>query len=167
MRATLLIAILTLTSSACYQFYAVDDNAPLPEAGMEVRVRLAPPQSLDLGTMTFRDVSTVEGHVRRSGADTLSVFTSQLKTLYGFRQFTNGAVFSFDRSQFGRLEQRKLVPWRTGVAIGVSTVGLAAAMYYAVGLGGGSEDGTPGGNDPVFGTTANIPFNLILPLLIP
>ncbi len=167
MRTTPLILLLALTSSACYQYFPVHDVDPLPEPGTEVRVQLESPRALDLGTMTINDVSTVEGHVHRSGSDSLSLFSSKLRTFYGFRQRTNGAVFYFDRSQFTRLEQRKIVAWKTGVAIGITTVGLAILMHEAIGLGGGTEDGQPP-IEPGLGLTANIPLlKVLVPLLIP
>jgi len=166
-RTKLLIPLLALTSSACYQYFPVRESAPLPKEGTEVRILLEDPQELDLGLMTISEVNRLEGHVRESSSDSLSIFSNQLRTYYGMRQFTNGAVFTFDRSQFGRLEERKMVPWKTGVAIGLAAVGLGVGMYYAVGLGGGSEpiDQAP---DPTFAHTVNIPLLKVLaPLLFP
>ncbi len=167
MRTTPLILTVALTSSACYQYFPVDDSAPLPDAGVEVRIQLQSPQSLDLGTMTINDVSTVEGHVYQSNADTLSLFSNMLRTYYGFRQRTNGAVFYFDRSQFGLLEQRKLVPWKTGVTVAAAVAGLTAFMYFALDLGGGSETGPPIPPDPGTGRTVLIPISIGLPSLVP
>ena len=168
MRTTPLIFLLAVTSSACYQYFPVHATDPLPATGAEVRVQFESPQTLDLGVMAINDVGLVEGHVRTSSSDSLSLFSNQLRTFYGFRQRTNGAVFNFDRSQFSRIEQRKLVPWKTGVAIGMATAGLAAAMYYATDLGGGSDDGTVGGIEPGLGRTANIPLlKILVPLLFP
>lgn len=166
-RTTPLILLAVLTSSACYQYFPVYDTDPLPEAGAEVRIQLESPQPLDLGTMTINDVGFVEGHVHRSDSDSLSLFSSKLRTFYGFRQHTNGAVFEFDRSQLDRVEERKLVPWKTGVAIGVTAVGLGVAMYYAVGLGGGNEDPRQP-TEPGLGKSANIPLlKILVPLLFP
>jgi hypothetical protein len=166
-RKTPLVLVLALTSSACYQYFPVHDTDPLPEAGAEIRIHLESPQSLDLGTMTINDVSRVEGHVRASTSDTLSLFSSQLRTFYGLRQHTNGAVFDFDRSQFAGLDQRKIVAWKTAAAIGITTVGLAILMNEAIGFGGGSEPGPPP-VDGSFKNTANIPLlRLLVPLMIP
>lgn len=166
MRAAFLIVPLALTSSACYQYFPVAQNAPLPEEGAEVRVHLASPQELDLGTMTIDEVRTVEGYVREAESDSLSLFSSELRTYYGYTQRTNGAVFYFDRSQFGLLEERRIVPWKTAAAIGTATVGIGAVMYFAIELGGGSEnDQIP--NNPDLGITANLPISKLLPLLFP
>lgn len=166
MRARLTILLVALSSTACYQYFPVHPTEPLPEDGAEVRIRLDEPQRLNLGTMTINDVSTVEGHVRQSDSDNLSVFSNELRTSFGFRHRTNGAVFDFERSQFMMLEQRKMVPWKTGAAIGITTVGLVVGMHYAVDLGGGSEDGrTP--YEPSLGRTVHIPLNAFFPLLIP
>ena len=80
MRTTPTILLLALSTSACYQYFPVYDTEPLPEAGAEVRIRLDAPQMLDLGTMTISEVSTVEGHVRQSESDQLSVFSNELRT---------------------------------------------------------------------------------------
>ena len=101
MRTTPTILLLALSTSACYQYFPVYDTEPLPTAGAEVRIRLDERRTLDLGTMTINDISTVEGHVRQSESDNLSVFSNELRTFYGFRHRTNGAVFDFDRSELG------------------------------------------------------------------
>jgi len=156
-----------LFSSACYQFVPVDDSAPLPAAEEEIRIQLQSPQSLDLGTMSISDVASVQGHVRQSQGDTLSLFSSDLRTAYGFRQRTEGAVFYFDRSQFRTLERRVLVPWKTGVAAGTAVIGMAAFWYFAVDLGGGGESGGTEPIDPNASRVMIVPLNLLLPLLIP
>jgi len=95
--------------------------------------------------MRISDVSRVEGHVYQTHGDTLGVFSSQIYSAYGSRHFTNGALFYFGRSQLGQLEQRELVPWKTGVAIGAAVAGVASLMYFALDLGGGGEGGGPPG----------------------
>jgi len=143
------------------------DSAPLPEAGAEVRIQLESPSELDLGTMTINDVSLVEGHVHGSNTDTLSVFSNKLRTFYGFRQRTNGAVFYFDRSEFRLLEQRKLVAWKTAVATGTTVVGLGVLMHVALGLGAGGESGTTNPPPPEAGFGTPIPIGIAIPLSIP
>lgn len=167
MRNAALLLMTTLVSSACYQFFPVDGSAPLPEAGAEVRVQLQSPQALDLGTMTIGDVTSVQGHVRRSHGDTLSLFSSDLRTAYGFRQRTEGAVFFFDRSQFRTLEQRELVPWKTAVTAGTAIIGLAAFWYFAAELGGGGEEGGTLPPNPGASRVVAIPFDVVLRVLIP
>jgi hypothetical protein len=161
-RTTTVILMLAVTSSACYQYFPVDRAAPLPEPGVEVRARLNTPQSLDLGSLTINDIGVVEGHVRRAEGDTLSIFSRQIFSAYGSKHFTNGAVFYFDRSELGQLEQRELVPWRTGVAVGAITVGVLTTMYFALDLGGGSG-GNGGIPDPQPGRVVAIPLNLLIP----
>ena len=167
MRTKSLLLMVFLFSSACYQFMPLDQSAPLPEAGAEVRFELQSPQSLDLGTVTLNDVMSVQGHVRQSQGDTLSLFSSDLRTAYGFRQRTDGAVFYFDRSQFRTLERRELIPWKTAVTAGTAIIGLAAFWYFAADLGGGSESGNPPPPPPSASRVVGVPLNLILPLLIP
>ena len=117
--------------------------------------------------MTINDVSQVEGHVYQSGSDTLGLFSNRLRTFYGFRQRTNGAVFYFDRSQLRLLEQRKMVPWKTGVALGTAVVGLGAFWFLSVEWGGGGESGGTPIPDPGFGRAIPIPVSKLLPFFIP
>ncbi len=117
--------------------------------------------------MTLNDVASVQGHVRQSQGDTLSLFSSDLRTAYGFRQRTDGAVFYFDRSQFRTLERRELVPWKTGVAAGTALIGMAAFWYFAADMGGGGGTGSPPPPPPGASRVVAVPFNLVLPLLIP
>jgi hypothetical protein len=156
-----------LFSNACYQFMPVDESAPMPEPGAEVRFQLESPQALELGTMTLNDVASVQGHVRQNRGDALSVFSSDLRTAYGFRQRTDGAVFNFDRSQFKTLEVRQLVPWKTGVAVGTALIGMATFWYFAVDLGGSGGTGNPPPPPPAASRVLNIPLTFVLPLLNP
>ncbi len=167
MRTTSLLLTVVLFSSACYQYFPVHESAPLPDVGAEVRVQLASAEALDLGTMTINDVSQVEGHVSRSDSDSLGLFSNKIRTFYGFRQRTNGAVFYFDRSQFRLLEERKMVPWKTGVALGTAGVGLGAFWFLSGEWGGGGESGGTPEPDPGFGLAFPIPVSTLIPLLIP
>lgn len=161
MRATFLILMLSATSSACYQYFPVQDTSPLPQTGDEVRVQLSPPQSLDLGTMTLHDVSALEGDVYRSQGDTLALFSRQLRTTYGTKHHTNGAVFYFSRDQFRRLEERRFVPIKSAIAVGVVAAGLLASYYFAMRGAGGSEDpGPPGGTD--MHIVGSIPLRILI-----
>jgi hypothetical protein len=159
---TTTILMLAVTSAACYQYFPVEDAAPLPDPGAEVRVRLNTPQPLEVGTMRISDISTVEGDVYQAAGDTLGLFSRQIYSAYGSKHFTNGAVFYFDRSQFGRIEQRKLVPWKSGVAIGAAAVAVAAVMYFTLDLGGGAE-GDGGNGNPQTRNGVSIPVGLLIP----
>lgn len=167
MRATPLILTAAVLSTACFQYMPVDPSAPLPEAGDEVRIQLESPQALDLGSITINDVNRVAGHVRQSEGDTLSLFSSDLRTAYGFRQRTDGAVFYFDRSELRTLEKRELSTWKTGLAAGTAVVGALTFWYFAADLGGGSSSGNPTPPPPSFGRLIPIPLNGLLPLLVP
>jgi hypothetical protein len=161
-RKTIAILTLAVTSSACYQYFPVADAAPLPDTGAEVRIRLNTPQPLELGTMRISDISTVEGDVYETNGDTLGLFSRQIYTAYGSKHLTNGAVFYFDRSQFGQLDQRELVPWKTGLAIGAAAVGVLTVMYFTLDLGGGAE--SDGGNGtPQARKGISIPVGLLIP----
>ena len=123
---------------------------------------------LELGTVTLGDVVAVEGHVRNSRADTLSLFSSDLRTAYGRRERSGGAVYFFDRSQIKTIEQRKLMPVRTGVVAGTAAVGLGLFWYFVAEMGRGSnEEGGPEPPNPNPGRVVPIPLNFVVPLLIP
>ncbi|MFQ5811118.1 MAG: hypothetical protein ACE5JM_15980, partial [Armatimonadota bacterium] len=140
-----LILVLSVTSSACYQYFPVHEASPLPEPGQEVRAQLSPPISLDLGTMTIHDVSAIEGDVYGSTSDTLALFSRWLRTSYGGKFATDGAVFYFRRSQFRQLEARRFVPVKTGLAAGAAAVTLTVAYVLAMrGAGGSSPPDAPG-----------------------
>jgi len=161
-RTTNLILVLAVSSSACYQYSQVEDAAPLPEPGAEVRAQLATPQSLELGSLTIGDVSRIEGDVYQSEGDTLSIFSRRVFSAYGAGHYTNGAVFYFDRSQFGLLEQRSFVPVKSGIAIGVVAAGVVAAVFLIAELGGGAE-GDGSRDAPQVSRVVRVPFGWIIP----
>lgn len=157
MRKSNLILVLALTSSGCFQYARIGDEAPLPESGAEVRIHLAPAQTLELGSNTVHDVTRIEADVFESQGDTLAVFSRRIFSAYGYSQNTNGAVFYFDRSQFGRLERRSLMPVQTGIAAGAVTAGVLAVLYFATDLGGGAE-GSGSRPAPQYGRVASVPL---------
>lgn len=159
---TSLILLLAVSSSACYQYFEIEDAAPLPQPGTEVRVQLTAPQRLELGNVTVNDVGRIEGDVYRSKGDTLALFSRRIFSAYGFNRYTDGAVFYFDRSQFSRIEQRNLAPVQTAIAVAAITAGALATMRIALAIGGGAEGGGPK-DGPGFGRVFAIPFGWIVP----
>ncbi len=161
-RTTNSILALALISSGCAQYVHVGDSTPLPDHGTEVRIELAPPQTLELGSTTVHDVTRIEGNVFESEGDSLALYSERVFSAYGHNQYTNGAVFYFDRSQFGRLEERRIMPVRSGITAGAIAVGALAALYLAIELGGGAEG--PGSKDaPQFDRVIPIPIGTIVP----
>ena len=69
MRTTLVSLILIATSTACYQYVPLDEAAPPPETGDEVRLRLNSPQSLEMGSVTVNDITVLEGNVHEANGD--------------------------------------------------------------------------------------------------
>jgi len=159
--------VVLLFTSACYQFLPVENSAPLPAAETEIRIELNTPQSLNWGTLTLSDVVALEGHVRDSRADTLSLFSSELRTARGLKQRTDGAVFFFDRSQFETIEQRKLMPAQTGAVAGAAAAGIVLFWYFAADLGRGDSEGGPEPPNPNPGRVVPIPLDFVVPLLFP
>lgn len=144
MRRILLVLTLSVTLSACYQYLTVPEAAPLPARGTEVRVRFSPPRSVELGTITVHDINVIEGHVYRTLSDTIAVSSRQLRTAFGGKHYTNGAVFYIAQGEISQLEQRRLAPAKTGLAAGTAAVALVALLEFAL-RGGGAigEDGPP------------------------
>lgn len=162
MRTTLVSLILIATSTACYQYVPVDEAAPLPETGGEVRLRLNSPQSLEMGSMTMHDITILEGNVHESNGETMSLFSSKVRSAYGHTEHTNGAVFYIDRSDIDRVEQRELIPWKTGVAVGVGVAAIALTAVVLFDLGGGNE-GTNTPPPPQARRGFILPLNLVFP----
>ncbi len=144
MRIKTLALMLAVSTAACYQYYAVPDLAPLPKRGAEIRAQLSPPVSLDLGTVTVHDVSTVEGNVFNSHEDTLAVYARLLLSYDGSRHPTGGAVINFRRSELRQLETQRLSPVRTGIAAGVFGAGVFA-IYELIQSARPAETGGEGG----------------------
>ena len=155
MRTQIPPLLLFVFSTACYQYVPIDDTAPLPEMGRGVRVRLNEPQSLELGSVTVHDISVLEGEVFQNDGDTMSLYSRMI-------QHTNGAVFYFERSDLNRVEQRQLIPWKTGVAVGLGVAAIAVTAVFVFDLGGGDER-NGGEGDNTFRRGFSIPFYFVFP----
>jgi hypothetical protein len=117
----------------------------MPGPQSEVRVGLSSPISVPLGEVTLHDVTSVEGVVAQSGADSLSVFAKWLYPQIGIKYDAEGATFQFPRSNIARLERYRFSTPMTlgaGVIAGAVVVAFLEAIHLAVG--GQSTNG--GGN---------------------
>lgn len=152
--------VLLLLVSGCYQYVPVEQPAPLPAPGEEVRVRLASPQPLELGTITVQDIAMIEGDVYRTEADTLAVFSRKLYTTYGFKHETNGAVYFLPPSEIRLLEVRQLRPAQTALTAAALTGGTLLFFDLALGVFGGGG-GPQGGGDPIDDTHRTAPHGRI------
>jgi hypothetical protein len=155
-RPCVLIGFAALASGGCYQYRPVPDLSVTPEPGAEVRVRLSTPRPLEMGSVTLSDITLVEGEVFRARPDTLSLFSRWLRTAYGSRHHSQGAVFVFPREQIVTLEQRKLDPLTTGLAVVLLVgAGIGLVVVAAELAGGGSVP--PDDPGPTFGLRAPFP----------
>ncbi len=154
--ATIGIGIL-LSQAGCYQYVQLADTAPLPEAGTEIKLEFSPPQDMDLGSMTLRDVSVIEGEVFEISRDTVAVFSRWLQSAFGQRYAANGAVFYVPRSHTRQVEQRQFMLVKTGVAVGVTVAATVAIFKLALELGSGFNPDDPGGGDE---------FRIVFPLAV-
>ncbi|MCZ6918507.1 MAG: hypothetical protein O7I93_17160 [Gemmatimonadetes bacterium] len=155
--ATMGIGIL-LSQAGCYQYVPLADTAPLPEAGSEIKLQFSSPQAMELGSMTVHDVSEIEGEVFEIEGDTMAVFSRWLRSAFGPKYATDGAVFYVPRSHTSRLEQRRFIPVKTGLAVGVAVVATVAIFKAAQKLGGGSNPGENGGEE--FRIVFPLPFGI-------
>lgn len=137
--------LLTMSLSACYQYFPISDGEPLPEPGREVRARLSPEREMNLGNITVNQINRIDGSVYSNGNDSLALWTQWVHSAFGQRYYANGSVFYFPRQEMSRLEERRLVPVKTGFAVGAGVAALALIFGLATQLGGGEgNDEGPG-----------------------
>jgi hypothetical protein len=161
-RITTLTLTLAFASTGCYQYFPLQEEAPLPEPGAEVRAQLTSPQALELGATTIHDVRDIEGDVYESVGDTLAVFSRLLGTSYGQSLHTDGAVFYFPRSQLQQLEERRLEPVKSGLAVGAIAVGLLVAYEAAMSGAGAARGGTGDGGGDVAHIVMPLPIGIMI-----
>jgi hypothetical protein len=161
LRTSKLLALLALSSTACYRYAQVPEAAPFPERGAEVRVTFSPPRSLNLGTITVHDITTLEGEVYRNLPDTLAVFSRWLNTAYGGKRATNGAVFYIPQGEIRQLDERRLLPLQTGLATATAIAAVFAVFKLALKSGGGS---TPGEPPPIDDAQIVLPLSIGIPV---
>ncbi len=142
LRAISLILMLSMFSSACYQYVRVEEGV-MPAPGREVRVHLSPTREFEVGTTPVPGVETVEGSVYESEAQSLAVWTSMLRTQFGFSFRANGAVLYIPRDHITRLDERRHVPGKTILAIGAGVVAVVGIFGLATAVSGGSTSGDP------------------------
>ncbi len=138
--------------SACYQFVPLQEAAPTPGPGSEVRAQLASPRAFSLGPQTLNDITSIEGTVypNVNGTDSLALWSRELRNAYGGRYLTNGNVFYIPREQIRVLEARRIAPAKTALAAAVGA-GMLVGIVTLITGGGGSGPGD-GGN----GTEAHV-----------
>ena len=150
-RGVALSLLCTMALTSCYQYVPVAQDQPLPERGSEVRARLSPARELDLGAMRVIEINRVDGSIYSGENDSLALWTQWVHSAYGQRFYANGSVFYFPRQDITRLEERRLVPARTALAVGASVATLALIFGLAIQLGGGEAGGEPPGPNFTFG----------------
>ena len=130
---------------ACYVYVPVENGAPDP--GSEIRAHLSPTQDFDVGTVTVHDVARVDGIVYGVAGDSVAVWSSWLYSTYGTRFDTRRAVYYLPREQVATLEQRRLQPLRSVVAVGIG-VGIMTSLF-SFSTDGGAGRGTGGRPGPI------------------
>jgi hypothetical protein len=117
------------------------ETEPLPEPGREVRARLSPAKQINLGNITVNEINRIDGSVYSNGNDSLALWTQWVHSAFGERYYANGSVFYFPRQEVSRLEERRLMPAKTVIAVGGGVVALAIIFGLATQLGGGEGPG--------------------------
>lgn len=125
--------------AGCYHYRPVSDLATLPPPGREIRIRFDAPRAMNMGSVTLNEVSQVEGETYRVSGDTLAVSTRWLRSAYGSRYHSPGAVFALTREEILLIEERRLNPLVTGLVAAGAVAALAALLVFAADLGGGSN----------------------------
>lgn len=130
---------------ACYVYVPVEDAGP--DAGSGIRAHLSPTQNFDVGTVTVHDVARVDGIVYGVAGDSVAVWSSWLYSTYGTRFDSRRAVYYLPREQVATLEQRRLHPLRSVVAVGIGAGIMTSLFHFATD--GGVGRGTDGGPGPI------------------
>jgi hypothetical protein len=142
----------------CYTFAPAP--ARLVEPGTEVKVHLNTTRSVDLSSVTVRDVNLVEGQLTRwTDANEAVVFSSYLQTRPGIRQQTSGELVSIPEGQIEVMDAPKLDGAKTAVAIGAGVAALVGLVAIIGGMGnkGGAGSGGDGGGGSQ-GAVIAVPF---------
>ncbi|MFQ6045240.1 MAG: hypothetical protein ACE5PT_02640 [Gemmatimonadales bacterium] len=144
-RSALLVVLLSGSVGGCYRYSVMPPDAPPPEPGREVRLHFGSLHSLNMGTVTVHDISTIEGEVYETPSDTVAVFTRWLHTAYAGKHAGNGAVFYVPRSDIRQIEERHILPLQTGLVAAAAVGGTLGLFQVLLTLGGGETPPEDGG----------------------
>ena len=111
----------------------------MPDPRQEVRVHLSPATAFEVGSTAIPGVEIVEGEVYESDAQSLAVWTSLLRSRFGFDYRPDVAVLYIPRDHISRLEERRLAPAKTVLAIGAGAVVVVTIFELARAVGGGGS----------------------------
>ena len=142
MRRFLSVAML-FSLAACYEYVPI--GSAVPEPGQEVRAHLSPVQDFDVGTLTIRDVTHVDGIVYASTADSVALWSTWLYSILGTRFDSRQAVYYLPKDQVAMLEERRLHPARSVIGVGLGVGILAVVANFLADAGGSPGSGGKGG----------------------
>jgi hypothetical protein len=135
----LVAAALLLSTTACYTYVPTTSD---PTPGTVVRARLTAAGSVRLMEVRGNAVRTVEGAVVSTRPDTLAL---AMWSSAGVGPGRQADTLALGRQEIAGLELKQFSAFRTGVAIGVASLALAAlvvAAFHAAGGGGAMPGGT-------------------------
>ena len=151
-------AIVLCGLTGCYTYVTVE--SAVPDTGRDVRVYLSPSQDVDVGGITVRDVTSVEGILYEATSDTLAVWSQWFYSLGGSRYYANGHIHVVPRQNVPRLEVRQLHVQRTIVATALALFAGAGVFTFTADI-GGSEGGEPGSGDRQQRIARPIPIGIL------
>lgn len=139
MRSLLSVALL-FSISGCYVYVPVSDS--MPKAGKEVRAHLSPQRDFDIGSVTVRDVTRLDGILYSSSSDSIAIFSEWLHQTFGRRFNSRRAVYYLSRDAIGGLEERQFHPMRSAVAVALGVTTFASVFTFIADPGGNAGDQT-------------------------
>lgn len=124
LRATLALAV-PLTGCLTLQALPLETVEP----GQQVRVRLAAPRDVDIGTVTVRDVIVVEGSILETSDGGATILTRWVESEAGSRHPSLGDRVRVDASELAAIEAERVEGGKTALAVVGSAALFAGAMF--------------------------------------
>lgn len=138
------LPVLLVVVCGCYSYVAVAGRAPAN--GAYVQVDLAAPRDVVLQDVTVHGITTLQGRVLASDADSLAVAVARLWGQEGRTYEATSIGVSLPRQDVAALREKRASPVRSALAIGTGAAGIVATILGVralVGSGGGSTRPPP------------------------
>jgi len=143
-RARAAIAVLCLTSNACYSFVPVGTPGGV-ERGATVRVDLTTPVDVRLTDFTANDIVLLRGELIRLDTSTLALSASWLRGSGALEFAAEGETVTVPRTSIGALAEKRFSLGKTLLFVGgiVTAALLIQGAFHPIGGGGGGGGGGP------------------------
>jgi hypothetical protein len=143
--AATLIGVM-LFDSACYAYAPMVSTTPQP--GQRVALAISDQGRAAMGDRLGSGVLTVEGRLAGVEANELVVGVERVKLIGGAANTWSGEQVRLPRDYVARIEERRLSPRRTLIAVAASAAIVAAVIVTANLVGFGSGFGRDRPRDP-------------------